>query len=64
VFDVFQQADSSATRRQGGAGLGSLIVKQLATLMGGSVELVSAAEQGSMFTVTLPLNQTVEKKRD
>ncbi len=64
VFDVFQQADSSATRQHGGAGLGLSIVKQLATLMGGSVDLVSAVGQGSTFTVTLPLNTPVEEKRD
>jgi PAS domain S-box-containing protein len=62
VFDVFQQADSSVTRQHGGAGLGLSIVKQLTTLMGGSIELVSAAGQGSLFTVTLPLNTTVEEK--
>ena len=64
VFDVFQQADSSATRQHGGAGLGLSIVKQLATLMGGTIDLVSAVGQGSTFTVTLPLNTTVEEKRD
>ena len=53
IFDSFQQADSSTTRKYGGTGLGLTIVRELAELMDGYVELESVAGQGSCFTVHL-----------
>jgi PAS domain S-box-containing protein len=59
VFDRFQQADASTTRRHGGLGLGLSIVKHLVELHGGSVKVHSPGEnQGATFSVHFPLAAT------
>lgn len=61
VFDLFRQGHGSATRRQGGLGLGLSIVRHLVELHGGVVHAWSEGEgKGATFTVRLPLGTAVE----
>jgi len=53
LFQVFNQADTSATRQYGGAGLGLAISKQLAMMMGGDIDVLSKPGVGSVFTFTI-----------
>ncbi|USH04148.1 response regulator [Grimontia kaedaensis] len=55
IFDEFQQADTSTTRKFGGSGLGLAITKQLIDLMGGSISVYSEPGCGAEFEVFLPL---------
>ena len=54
LFQRFQQADASTTRKFGGTGLGLALTKAFSIMLGGDVEVQSSSGQGSIFTVQLP----------
>ena len=57
IFDKFVQADASINRRYGGTGLGLAITKTLTEIMGGHIRVRSTPDEGSCFTVVMPLRR-------
>lgn len=64
VFARFQQIESGLTRRYGGAGLGLSICKELASLMGGTMDFQSSENSGSQFWFDIPIESSTTSQSD
>lgn len=64
LFQPFQQADASTSRKYGGSGLGLVISQQLVQMMGGTISVESELDRGSIFRFTVPLDDSAPSVKE